>query len=739
MSHTLYRNFFATCFGKAKSITITNNAIILIDSNLNTKEILIAQLVDFPVIEQSFLSTSLIIKAKVNIGLSDSNSNRNNESVEVSKIWGISRASVSYFNNKIKERLYHLIGQKITQQADSFHQKAIAQYLRDSSIAPLQQSVSPLIASYRAEKLRWQQILSPQQLSKIDIIARMPAITEVKHYRHYFEKKALTNQAEFFDGIESNPLTQEQRLAVIRNNDKNLVLAAAGTGKTSVMVAKALSLIIYQKIPADKVLILAYNNAAAKELEQRITLRKKAFGINCQSPKVMTFHALGLQILTKVGVNTRLSSFANDSHQLSQWLTHWLLDYIRHNSSNLHAFLAFALPPDDSNDADKHLDAKNKIAGLISDRDIDTSMGSVDKIINELVSSGLFTSNVQRLMKCLQVITGEQLTGDQIHVRYDNVNVNNGAQYTMLLTDIYQGYQSQLASQGAIDFDDMIFNALEQINNGRFTPIWTDILVDEFQDISTARMKLLNTIIEQGPQPRLTAVGDDWQSIYRFSGGKLALITQFEQYFGSHCLTTLQKTFRYNNSIAQTAGQFVMQNPEQYRKSIEAHHQVTKSQVFLLHSGKSATIAGINQVIRDIRAKDKIGSIAILARYRHLLNDAKQQVDTPEKLHFWTFHSAKGLESEYCIIVGLYSGKSGFPSDNKTDLLIDALLPQLDGYKYSEERRLLYVAITRAKKQAYLIADAHQPSQFIEELVLPQYQVNILSAEFDSLKQTRIK
>ncbi|MEI8641632.1 hypothetical protein P4S68_13125 [Pseudoalteromonas sp. Hal099] len=119
-----------------------------------------------------------------------------------------------------------------------------------------------------------------------------------------------------------------------------------------------------------------------------------------------------------------------------------------------------------------------------------------------------------------------------------------------------------------------------------------------FKTFHASRMAFLNTLIKSGPQSCFTAVGDDWQAIYRFSGGNLALTTQFNDLIGSHSLTLLQKTFRYNNSISEVAGRLVMQNPEQYKKHITTHTQVSTPQVVLLddlHQGKvSSTKSAAN-------------------------------------------------------------------------------------------------------------------------------------------------
>ncbi|WP_019028166.1 UvrD-helicase domain-containing protein [Colwellia piezophila] len=752
MTQTLYRNFIARWFGNINRIVISDVGLTLIDVNQNAKVINIDQFTDFPQIKASLFSKNLIINTKAG----------------ESRIWGINARCAKRYQNDVQLNLHKNIADKITSQIDYFHQEAISQYLRDSSVKELNKSVTPIIQNYRAETERWQKILTKQQCSKIDIISRMPDIKDAQSFRQYYEGKRLAQQAEFFDGIEANPLTTEQRLAVIRNNDKNLILAAAGTGKTSVMVAKALSLISFDNVPAENVLVLAYNNAAAKELKERLVVRKNAYGLTCQLPTIMTFHALGLYILKAVKANTRLSEFTENQKKLETWFTDWLITYISQSPKTLKRFIDLAYQPLDAVD----LSAASKGATRVRDNAAKTLpadvKASIEQLLTELVtidntelirkrtaeiveilkSSGLLAENSKRYIKCLQAIRVAQLDSKQVETRLNNAKVINAKQYAQLLDDISQAYSAELKNQKAIDFDDMINNAFVQVSSGIFKPKWTDILVDEFQDISVARMDLLNALIDKGPRPKLTVVGDDWQSIYRFSGGTLALITQFEKHHGSHSLTTLQKTFRYNNSIAKTAGQFVMQNPEQYNKQIQTHHQVAESQVYLLDSDKKAIDERIAQVVNSIRLNDATGSIAILARYRYLLDNAKTNIAAvaitkkeakDKNIHYWTFHGAKGLEADYGIIVGFFQGKTGFPNESKADALVEALLPLDDGYKHSEERRLLYVAITRAKRKVYLIADAKAPSSFIEELLAASYDLKVMSKQFNKRDDDKVK
>ena len=720
MTHTIHRTFLGRWFGKVSKVVISESSLSLVDLNNKSKEISIEQLIDFPMIENSLFGQTLVIKAQVNPSI------ENKMKYEVTKIWGISATSVKHFENRLTKDLNIKLCEIFSAKFDCFYKEAIFQFLRDSSIDRLNETVTPLVQMYRKSKKRWQKILSKEQLSKLDVISRMPVINDADSFRKYYENKVLGAQSVFFDGIESNPLTKDQRLAVIRNNDKNLILAAAGTGKTSVMVAKALHLISHDKVPAEKVLVLAYNNAAAKELKERLAARQSAFGLSCRSPSIMTFHALGLKILNEVKATTALSAFAEEPKQLESWLSKWLVIHISQSNASMRRFIELAYQADDALKSNSQQEHEDHVRNLLSK--------STEEIVAAITASGVLAKNIKKYIKCLQAIRVEQLTLGQIESRLHNGEVNSSNQLAALLNEIAQAYAAELNKQGTIDFDGMIINAFEHVSVGDYLPQWTDILVDEFQDISSARMKLLNELLSKGPKPRLTAVGDDWQSIYRFSGAKLALITQFEKLSGSHSLTTLQKTFRYNNSIADTAGRFVMQNPEQYTKYIESYHRVDESQVYLVDCSENNINKRIKQIVGNIKSNDTAGSIAILARYHHLLNDAKEQLSSlsaASNINYWTFHGSKGLEADYSIIIGLFSGNTGFPSQNKKEIIVEALLPSTDDFKHSEERRLLYVAMTRAKKKVYLVSDPMAPSEFISELVSPDYDVNIMSDKFD--------
>ena len=153
----------------------------------------------------------------------------------------------------------------------------------------------------------------------------------------------------------------------------------------------------------------------------------------------------------------------------------------------------------------------------------------------------------------------EQLNGELVFKRLEIGKIANAKEHADLICALHDEYVSELQQQRSIDFDDMIIRAIQVLKDEQYKPKWKYVLVDEFQDISAARMDLVRALVDKGPDTCLTVVGDDWQSIYRFSGGKLELTTRFGEMIGPYTSTSLQKTFRYNNSIANTAGRFIME------------------------------------------------------------------------------------------------------------------------------------------------------------------------------------
>lgn len=737
---------------------------------------------------------------------------------------------------------------------DFFNLYALTEYPRDSRLELLSNFCGYVANAYNKQSELWKKYISSETFKKAQLLISNHPI-DPGALRSKYEAIFLEKRKAFFDRVESNPLTQEQRLGVLRSNDKNMVLAAAGTGKTSVIVAKALDLIDRKLASPSEILVLAYNRDAAEELQERLADKAKKSNIDLETPpQISTFHALGRKLLRESGVPTHMSVFTEDDFKLKQWVTKWIEDYLRADTSRVYDLIELSTQPVNPFDfkskadyeryirdnefrtlnnelvkgyqelkianflfinrvqyryeapyvskrrinigfdykPDFHLEGTNiyiehfgvdrngktrpdidaikyvesmkskralhkecetvlietfhyewcentLLSGLrdkLASKGIKLNPMDPNEIFEKLNKEGHIANWSDLMKKALQAIRVERLTKELMKSRFELAKIHRPEKYSELLDALHQGYVTELNNQNAIDFDDMIIRAIQVVTQGKFKPNWKYILVDEFQDISAARMEFIQSLVEKGPDPSLTVVGDDWQSIYRFSGGKLELTTRFGEMVGSYTETKLQKTFRYNNSIANTAGQFIMENPEQFKKHIETHSKVNQPQVFLLDDkvgNQQGVYERVLEVVQKIRENDASGSVAIIARYNYLLQEAKQAISSARlsnNINFWSFHRSKGLEADYCILIGFFQGKSGFPNENRNEAIIEALLPSLDSYPHSEERRLLYVGITRARHKSYIIADPTAPSDFITELLAPKYEINIVSKTF---------
>jgi len=104
-----------------------------------------------------------------------------------------------------------------------------------------------------------------------------------------------------------------------------------------------------------------------------------------------------------------------------------------------------------------------------------------------------------------------------------------------LFDEFFKRYQNYLKKRQELDFADLISKSTEILNKTNFKTKFKRIIVDEYQDISRGRYRLLQALINKQNDCRIMCVGDDWQSIYRFAGGEIGIMvfeTEFEKYFG---------------------------------------------------------------------------------------------------------------------------------------------------------------------------------------------------------------
>ncbi|WP_301207860.1 UvrD-helicase domain-containing protein, partial [uncultured Duncaniella sp.] len=293
---------------------------------------------------------------------------------------------------------------------------------------------------------------------------------------------------------------------------------------------------------------------------------------------------------------------------------------------------------------------------------------------------------------------------------------------------VYERYIEELRKLNQIDFTDAILQATDICRS--LHPVRYDyIIVDEFQDISFDRYNFLKALREGNPPAKLYCVGDDWQSIYRFSGSDMALFNSFQDFFGHTDINKIETTYRFGEPLVSLSSQFIQQNGTQIKKDIHPYNPETKTELFFYEYDRANYCNVIEQLVASIPL-DK--SIFLLGRYSfddYYLSYRYQSTKEGNrfyyfignrKIEFLTAHKSKGLEADYVIILQCNKDTYGFPSLVNDDPVLNYVLTKSDQYPYGEERRLFYVAITRAKIRTFVLYDKRFPSVFVDEILHPE-------------------
>lgn len=309
--------------------------------------------------------------------------------------------------------------------------------------------------------------------------------------------------------------------------------------------------------------------------------------------------------------------------------------------------------------------------------------------------------------------------------------------FLYLYEQISQEWERRLREGKYVDFEDMLIQAAEHVESKRYTSPYTIILADEFQDSSRARIRLLKALAQNQDRPtHLCVVGDDWQGINRFAGSDISVMTEFEKTFEHATSLTLNTTFRCPQELCDVSSEFVQANPAQIQKSVETTNPLTRTPMlaygFTLKEAIppyiETQLAEMYRFASEGRLSPSKGrhiTIMLLGRYR---DDEPRELDSWKSkfgdllnIDYKTAHGSKGLEAEYVFILNVIQGTRGFPSQIQDDPALQMAMPAPDPFPFAEERRLFYVAMTRARKQVRFYTVLGQPSQFLVELATNEH------------------
>lgn len=667
--------------------------------------------------------------------------------------------------------------------------------------------------------------------------------------------KQLIDCKPFFDAVEKAPLTEEQARAVICLDNRVLLVASAGSGKTSTLVAKAGYALKNGYCRPERMLLLAFNTDAAKELGLRLRQRLEPLGIATDPVATKTFHAFGLDVigqstgkrpslaawvetgrdleclleivdelkdrspefrsnwdLFRIVLGQDLPQFGKEAEAPDTWdrdtqtKGFWTLNnevvksrgeqmianWLFYNGIQYVYEAAYAIDTADAQHRQYHpdfyfpaanaylehwaLDAKGEPPpefpgykeGMAWKKQLHKQHGTtlLETTVAELWSGQAFRYLATELRKLgltldpdpdrpasgrkpienprlartfrsfMTHAKSNRLTPNELRTRLDaGVAGSFRFRHTMFL-DLYEllwtAWEARLKQQKCIDFEDMLNLATDCVEQGQWNSPYDLVMVDEFQDASNARARLVAALV-QAPNKHLFAVGDDWQSINRFAGADLAVMTNFEQRFGPSVTLKLETTFRCPQSLCDISSGFIQKNPLQLRKTVRSAQPHLESPVSVVrveseHQIRSAIATRLNAIARA-SGGGRPQTVLLLGRYQKDKDylppsDAQHQL----AVSFTTVHAAKGLEADHVILPRMTAETLGFPSRVADDPILQLAMPGGDAFENAEERRLFYVALTRARSTVTLVTVARKESAFVTEL-LRDHPIEVHSAD----------
>ncbi|MFM0120281.1 UvrD-helicase domain-containing protein [Paraburkholderia sp. RL18-101-BIB-B] len=658
---------------------------------------------------------------------------------------------------------------------------------------------------------------------------------------------------ELFDQVESKPLTPDQIRAVMCFENRMLVVASAGSGKTSTMVAKAVYAVHRQIVSPDRILLLAFNAKAAEELGARSETAFKRVGRPDVKVEARTFHSLGLSIIgNATGRKPSVPDWAVDAaaglrkleaivddlkDRSTEFRTRWdlfrvvfgrdlpefgstsasdgwdrdgngyvrtnrgervrsheerlICDWLFYNGVNYeyerqyefdtataehrqyfpdfyypdiglyHEHFALNAagepPPEFIGYLDgvvwKRAEHKRRGTKLIETTSHQLRTRSLDDVLGKQLTAhgvlldpnpdrhtperGFPPMENEKLVALVRIFITHMksncLTIDAMLQRLDADNrdafIQRHKMFLEIVGPVLNAWDDALAVEGGIDFEDMLNQAAAHLEAGRYESPFELVMADEFQDASRARARLCRALVNRRGR-FFFAVGDDWQSINRFAGSDISVMTAFADWFGHSEVLKLEQTFRCPQGLCDVSSEFISKNPNQLKKKVRSATPALGPVLRALQVDSKGELQGaidayLAQLNRDLMegnlppGKDGKVSVFILGRYNadisYIPRNWQARYGRLISLSFLSMHRSKGAEADYVILPAMLSRT--FPSTRADDPVLAMAMPAGDTYALGEERRLFYVALTRARRSVALFTVKGETSSFLNELV----------------------
>ena len=441
----------------------------------------------------------------------------------------------------------------------------------------------------------------------------------------------------------------DHQMQLLLNDKNSIVIAGAGSGKTLTITGKVNYLLENQIAKPEEILIISFTNASVNDIKAKIS----------DNVYIFTFHKLAMFILEKLNYNYQICP-----------------------ESILYYTIEEAINTCNTNEQKLIKKFLNYNASFI-----------------KFLKSHEFTSFCKLIAAFINLWKTNNLQFNDIPLnKYTKIE----RKILLFIFQIYQKYIMEKSSTQKLDFDDLILIATQNVKNVNLP--FKYIIIDEFQDTSLIRLNLIKEIFKY-TNSKVIVVGDDWQSIYRFSGCDLNLFINFPEFFPNVNTIKLCNTYRNSQELINVASTFVEKNPKQITKELVSTKHCEMPFIFVPYSDKKTTFKRLITNLINIS-----NDIMILTRNNKDIYDYQDKT-----LKFYTVHKSKGLEAEYVVVLNCNDKTLGFPNKIENNPLIQKLYSNNE-IKFAEERRLFYVAITRCKEKTYLMYAKDNPSPFIIEI-----------------------
>ena len=485
----------------------------------------------------------------------------------------------------------------------------------------------------------------------------------------------LRKKLNILNNINGYPLDDYQSRVVLSNEKATLVVAGAGSGKSLTIIGKIVYLVKICNINANDILCISFTNDATINLKNNI---KKNYNFDID---IYTFHKLSLSILKSHNIKYTIAK------------EDLLLDIIE-------LFFNEIIP--------NNKIYQKALKYILGKTPTEKEIVNLKRLITTFIN--LYKSNNYPITYYLSILK---------KIKYTlNIKEYIKNKYLILLIfNIHIMYQEELTKDKSLDFNDMINKTIDVLKNKGLMKKWKYIIVDEYQDTSITKFNLIKNIIDIC-NAKFLAVGDDFQSIYRFTGCNLHIFLNFTKYFNYSKIMPIINTYRNPQELINIAGKFVMKNKYQQKKNLISSKHLSNPVIIYYSNNKVSILKEILKLIES-------NNIMVLGRnnkdiLKYIDNTYKQDNDIytyqNKSFRYLTIHKSKGLESEYVILINVEDNLLGLPTKIKDEKILKYVNNTKDYYLYEEERRLFYVALTRTKNKTYIISPYKNESIFIKEI-----------------------